>query len=212
MARRISEKQKKEIIEDFNNKKTIDEISKKFNFTKLTISRHLKKNLGEEKYSELIKISKLVKESYYSKKISDQSNSEVIDLAISSEKDSFNENQFIEIAPLDYEVDNQPQKDLSSLSIEEADLPKIVYIIVDKKIELEPKPLKDFIEWNFLSEEELSRLTIEIFVDLKIAKRSITKEQKVIKVPNSDVFRIAAPFLLNKGISRLVGSGFLIAL
>jgi len=212
LARRISEKQKKEIIEDFNNKKTIDEISKKFNFTKLTISRHLKKNLGEKRYSELIKISKLVKESYYSKKISDQSNSKVIDLATSSEKDSFNENQFIEIAPLDYEVDNQPQKDLSSLSIEEADLPKIVYIIVDKKIELEPKPLKDFIEWNFLSEEELSRLTIEIFVDLKIAKRSITKEQKVIKVPNSDVFRIAAPFLLNKGISRLVGSGFLIAL
>ena len=212
MARRISEKQKKEIIEDFNNKKTIDEISKKFNFTKLTISRHLKKNLGEKRYSELIKISKLVKESYYSKKISDQSNSKVIDLAISSEKDSFNENQFIEIAPLDYEVDNQPQKDLSSLSIEEADLPKIVYIIVDKKIELEPKPLKDFIEWNFLSEEELARLTIEIFVDLKIAKRSITKEQKVIKVPNSDVFRIAAPFLLNKGISRLVGSGLLIAL
>ena len=212
MARRISEKQKKEIIEEFNNKKTIDEISKKFNFTKLTISRHLKKNLGEKRYSELIKISKLVKESYYSKKISDQSNSKVIDLAISSEKDSFNENQFIEIAPLDYEVDNQPQKDLSSLSIEEADLPKIVYIIVDKKIELEPKPLKDFIEWNFLSEEELARLTIEIFVDLKIAKRSITKEQKVIKVPNSDVFRIAAPFLLNKGISRLVGSGLLIAL
>ena len=212
MARRISEKQKKEIIEDFNNNKTIDEISKKFNFTKLTISRHLKKNLGEKRYSELIKISKLVKESYYSKKISDQSNSKVIDLAISSEKDSFNENQFIEIAPLDYEVDNQPQKDLSSLSIEEADLPKIVYIIVDKKIELEPKPLKDFIEWNFLSEEELARLTIEIFVDLKIAKRSITKEQKVIKVPNSDVFRIAAPFLLNKGISRLVGSGLLIAL
>ena len=212
MARRISEKQKKEIIEDFNNKKSIDEISKKFNFTKLTISRHLKKNLGEKKYYELIKISKLVKESYYSKNISDQSNSEVKDLEISSEKDSFNENQFIEIAPLDYEVDNQPQKDLSSLSIEEADLPKIVYIIVDKKIELEPKPLKDFIEWNFLSEEELSRLTIEIFVDLKIAKRSITKEQKVIKVPNSDVFRIAAPFLLNKGISRLVGSGFLIAL
>ena len=212
MARRISEKQKKEIIEDFNNKKSIDEISKKFNFTKLTISRHLKKNLGEKRYSELIKISKLVKESYYSKKISDQSNSKVIDLATSSEKDSFNENQFIEIAPLDYEVDNQPQKDLSSLSIEEADLPKIVYIIVDKKIELEPKPLKDFIEWNFLSEEELARLTIEIFVDLKIAKRSITKEQKVIKVPNSDVFRIAAPFLLNKGISRLVGSGLLIAL
>ena len=75
MAKRISEKQKIEILEDFINKKTIDEISKKFNFTKLTISRNLKKSLGDEKYFQLINISKTVKNSVGTKQISDQINS-----------------------------------------------------------------------------------------------------------------------------------------
>ena len=38
------------------------------------------------------------------------------------------------------------------------------------------------------------------------------KEQKVIKVPNSNVFKIVAPILLSRGISRLVNADKLIAL
>ena len=85
-------------------------------------------------------------------------------------------------------------------------------MIVDKKIELEIKYLKDYPDWQFLSQEELERKTIEIFDDLKDAKKFCNKEQKVIKVPNTDVFRIAAPILLSKGISRIVNSKKLIAL
>ena len=62
MAKRISEEQKKEILQDFVNNKTIEEISEKFNFTKLTISRNLKKNLGEKKYFEIVKTNKQIKE------------------------------------------------------------------------------------------------------------------------------------------------------
>ena len=54
--------------------------------------------------------------------------------------------------------------------------------------------------------------TIEIFFDLNLAKRSCKKEQKVLKVPNTDVFRIASPILLSKGISRIVCPENLIAL
>ena len=117
-----------------------------------------------------------------------------------------------EIAPLDLEIENVPQRDLSSVPIDEVDFPKIVYMIVDNQIELETKLLKEYAVWNFLPEEDLNRKTIEIFFDLKVAKRFSTKEQKVIKVPNSDVFRIAAPILLSKGISRIVSSEMLIAL
>ena len=85
-------------------------------------------------------------------------------------------------------------------------------MVVDKKIELEIKLLKDFPEWEFLSHEDLNRKTIEIFLDLNLAKRSCNKEQKVLKVPNTDVFRIAAPVLLEKGISRIVCAEILIAL
>ena len=85
-------------------------------------------------------------------------------------------------------------------------------MVVDNKIELEVKLLKDFPDWQFLSENELNRKTIEIFFDLKIAKRHCKKEQKVIKVPNTEVFKVAAPFLLSRGISRIISSEKLIAL
>ena len=51
------------LLEDFLNKKTIKDISEKFNFTKVTISRNLKKSLGEKKYFELINNLKSEKES-----------------------------------------------------------------------------------------------------------------------------------------------------
>ena len=54
----------------------------------------------------------------------------------------------MEIAPLDYEINNETQKDLSSISISEIDFPKIVYMIVDKKIELEIKLLKIILNGN----------------------------------------------------------------
>ena len=88
----------------------------------------------------------------------------------------------------------------------------MVYMIVDKKIELEIKLLRDFPEWSFLPPDDLNRKTIEIHFDLKTAKRFCNKEQKVIKVPNTNIFKIAAPFLIQKGISRIVGADKLIAL
>ena len=127
-------------------------------------------------------------------------------------EESLSENSFMEIAPIDYEIDNANQKDLSSVSINEVDLPKIVYMVVDKKIELEPKLLKEYAEWNFLSEKDLNRQTIEIYFELKIAKRFCSKDQKVIKVPNSEVFKITAPILISRGISRIVSTDLLIAL
>ena len=121
-------------------------------------------------------------------------------------------NQLIEIAPLDYQIENVIQKDLSSVPISEVDLPKTVFMVVDKKIELETKYLKDYPDWEFLSQDELNRITIQIFEDLKNAKRICTKDQKVIKVPNTNVFRIVAPLLVSRGISRIVTEDKLIAL
>ena len=72
--------------------------------------------------------------------------------------------------------------------------------------------LKDFPEWEFLPKDDLNRKTLEIFFDLKLAKRSCNKEQKVLKVPNTDVFRIVSPILISRGISRIVSDEKLIAL
>ncbi len=214
MAKRISDKERKEIIDDFINKKSLEEISKRFNFTKLTISRNLKKSLGEDRFNEINKINKIeTKRGLDPQNLDELSNSDSnIDGFKELSNDLFPENNFLEIAPLNLEIDVEKQKDLSSISIKEVDLPKVVYMVVDKQVELETRLLKDYVEWNFLPEKDLSRNTIEIFYDLKTAKRSSKKDQRVIKVPNSDVFKIAAPILLSRGISRIVSSEVLIAL
>ena len=216
MAKRISEKEKKDILNEFINNKTLEEISEKFNFTKITIKRHLKKGLGDEKYNELRKkIIKKEKKNTNTQVIDNKklSNSHINRLSSESlSKDLYSKNDFIEITPLNLEIDNSSQKDLSSFPINDVVLPKVVYVIVNNQVELETKLLKEYVEWNFLSDEDLSRNTIEIFYDLKVAKRSSKKDQRVIKVPNSNVFKITAPILKLRGISRIVSSELLIAL
>ena len=214
MPKRISEKQIKEIIDAFINNQSLEEISEKFNFTKLTISKHLKTNLGEEKFIAINKLNKTEKRSSNPNEFDDTNvlDNQVDESSQEFSQNIFPENTFLEIAPLNLEIETAPQKDLSSVSINEVELPKVVYMIVGKQVELETKFLKEYVEWNFLSEKDLSRKTIEIFFDLKSAKRSSKKEQRVIKVPNSDVFKITAPILLSRGISRIVSSEVLIAL
>ncbi len=200
----------------------IDQISKQFNCTKVTISRNLKNNLGEVTYKELLADNKLTKNkkqktNYSANKRSkvSQKTSKVYSKKIPNEnleEEIFKMSEFVEITPLNYDVENKSQKDLSSIPISEVDFPKTVFMIVDRKVELEIKYLKDYPEWQFLSEEELKRKTIEIYYDLKIAKGFCGKEQKVIKVPNTAVFKKVAPILLSRGISRIVSSDNLISL
>ena len=202
MAKRLTEKQKSEIAENFKNCKTIEALSDEFNCTILTITRNLKKNLGEVIFKELVKKNK----------ISDEfNNAQTFDVN-KSENNNFSTEEFIEISPLHFDLENFPRKELSSIPLHEVDFPKVVFMIVDKNIELEIKLLKDYPEWEFLPNEDLKRKTIEIYFDLKLAKRACSKEHKVIKVPNTDVFRIVSPILISRGISRIVSADKLIAL
>tara|TARA_A100001035_G_scaffold127010_1_gene99914 strand:- start:651 stop:1334 length:684 start_codon:yes stop_codon:yes gene_type:complete len=227
LTKRLTDNQKKEILKSFKSGMAIDFLSQKYSCTNSTIIRNIKKNLGELEFKELSKKSKSSKgkpetnknQTVNNQKINfvnedlnkDLKNPEVQnDNVTSSNFDLID--SFFEIPPIDYEIDNSSRKELSSVSIKEVDFPKIVYMIVGKKIELETKFLKDFPEWEFLPNDDLNRKTIEIFFDLNLAKRSCKKDQKVIKVPNTDVFRIAAPVLIAKGISRIVCPENLIAL
>jgi len=227
LTKRLTEKQKEEILISFRSGEEIVTLSKKYNCSNATIIRNLKKNLGESKYKELFNKSKVLKKNSTTKKNQNidlvETNSNNEDFKNDSNESKFsNENitasnfaqndSFFEIPPIDYEMDNSSRKELSSIPISEVDFPKVVYMIVNKKIELEIKILKDFPEWEFLPNDDLNRKTIEIFFDLNLAKRSCNKEQKVLKVPNTNVFKIAAPVLISKGISRIVCAENLIAL
>ena len=218
MAKRLTNKQKEQLIQFFKEGKNIEFLSEKFECTKLTIVRNLKKNLGEKGYKELVENRNIAKEDS-NHEINNElmKNSSIFNVKNTNEDESIkdystDESTFFEIAPLDYEIENLPRKELSSVPISEIDFPKIVYMIVDNKIELKTKYLKDYPDWQFLPIDDLNRKTIEIYSDMKTAKRLCGKEQKVIKVPNTKVFEIVAPILLSRGISRIVSDDLLIAL
>ena len=58
MAKRLTEKEKYEILKSFKSGKSIDLLSEDYNCNKLTITRNLKKSLGELQYKELINKNK----------------------------------------------------------------------------------------------------------------------------------------------------------
>ena len=223
MSKRLSDIQKKEIIQRFINGESLDLLSERFGYTKLTISRNIKKSIGLDLFNNLNKKSSSKED--LSENLSHDLVLPVKEnnfLDINSNKDSinqsFSENQFLqsssfmELVPIDLDIDNSTRKDCSSIPIEEIDFPEIVYMIVDKKIELEIKLLKDYPEWHFLPEEDLQIKTIEIYFDLKVAKRDCKKDQKVIKVPNTNVFKIASKIMVSRGIKRIISDKQLISL
>ena len=202
MAKRLTLKQKEEIIKSFQEGETVEFLSQKLNFSKLTIIRHLKKNLGESKFKQFIEVNKSLnlhaknKENNIKKNLQgnlDEFNpTENFSKGIKDNKvdaEFSTDSSFFEIVPLVHEIDNSSQKDLSSIPIADMNFPKTV-----------------------LSEEELSRKTIEIHNDIKVAKSRCNKEQKVLKVSNTKIFKLVAPFLISKGISRIVATDNLIAL
>ena len=225
MKKKVSDTQKKQIKELFLKGDSIHEIANSFEFSIQTITRQLKILIGEDEFKKLKKNisvekkNKIISEKYIEQDdLDDQSknifedNHEEIDNKNINFNEYSQEQTFFEILPVMDGVNLDKQKELSSVPISDIDFPKIVYMIVDKKIELEIKLLKDYPDWEFLPAEDLNRKTIEIYFDLKVAKRACNKEQRVIKVPNTDVFRITAPILLSRGISRIVSDDKLIAL
>ena len=224
MAKRLSENQKQEIIKNFINGKNVLQLAVEYGCTKLTISRNIQKVIGEKEFKKLTKENNTnVKDNSEGQKEknnsikkfnkSDFGNLEqnLLDKQ-NVHKEDFVSQSFVEITPLNFDIDNQPQKEVSSKPIDSINLPNIVYLIIDKKIELNIKLLKEYPEWQFLPQEDLNRKTIQIYSDLKIAKKICSSDQKVIKIPNSNIFKLVAPFLIQRGISRIISNEELIAL
>ena len=58
MAKRLSKQQISEIIRNFKKGSSIEALCENFSTTKSTITRNLKKNIGEELFNELVKKNK----------------------------------------------------------------------------------------------------------------------------------------------------------
>ena len=210
MPKKVSDSEKEKIVESFLKGLNVREISKEYNFSEITINRQLKRILGVKKFDEIKELN-----SRQNKNISKiESFNYDQEESLKQRKDSLDKNEetFFELVPIIDGIELEKQKDLSSQPLKDSTLPKVVYMLVDKKIELIPKSLGDYPQWRFLHEEDLNRKTIEIFSDIKNAKRDCKKEEKVIKVPNPNIFNLVAPILVAKGITRIIIEDDLISL
>jgi hypothetical protein len=94
----------------------------------------------------------------------------------------------------------------------DAPLPASVYMLVDKTVELQAKPLKDFPELGQLPDGEEERQALMVFANPRQAKRHCGRTQRVIKVPDTRILERTAPYLIAQGISRVVMEGSLYSL
>ena len=114
MTKRLTEKQKEEIVESFKSGLDIDALAQKNSCTNLTIIRNLKKNLGELLYNELIKKSKS-----------------------SKEKSKTNKNKVNDLQEINFDNDdlNNNINDLKVLNVNIAVLTQQLYEILKKILE-----------------------------------------------------------------------------
>ena len=91
-------------------------------------------------------------------------------------------------------------------------LPGSVYMLVDKVVELDARPLRDFPELGPLDTVYQDRQGLFLFANPRAAKRQCGRSQRVIKVPDTTVFERTSSYLLKRGITRLVMEGTVVAL
>jgi hypothetical protein len=91
-------------------------------------------------------------------------------------------------------------------------LPDSVYMLVDKVVELDARPLRDFPELGPLDTADQDRQGLFLFANPRAAKRQCGRSQRVIKVPDTAVFERTSSYLLKRGITRLVMESTVVAL
>ena len=224
ISRRLTKIQKTEILEAYKAGYNSNSLAEKYSCTTSTILRIVKTLLSDVEY-KLLKEERS-KSSNKQGKSFDYQNLKEKDLSIESDEDSEdpeieqistlsldNNNHFELIAPLlsQFGVDEvKPKSDYEILDFRS--LPESVYMIVDKKVELDYQLISDLPEWSFLPENELKRYAIVLFSNQRSAKRSCLKNQRVIKIPNTDIFKLSKSYLISKGITRLILEDTIMAL
>jgi hypothetical protein len=136
---------------------------------------------------------------------SDISDSEISDLEIESNSD------FIAFAPLAVTANLSDSSPCVSKPLVASELPASLYLLVDREVELKGTPVKDFTELGLIASEEEDLQAIALFINPRQAKRQCGRSQRVIKVPDSSLLELTAPYILAQGISRIVLEGALYA-
>jgi len=120
--------------------------------------------------------------------------------------------EFHEVAVLPVDLPQVNTQQVQCLPFEAGVLPESVYMLVDKTVELDPRPLSEFPELGVADAEDQDRQALCLFTSPRTAKRQCGRSQRVIKVPDTQVFTITTRHLVARGITRLLVEGSLYAL
>jgi transposase-like protein len=119
----------------------------------------------------------------------------------------------------DDEDDDGDDRDLPAIHLEaqagmtirpfqEATLPRVCYLVIDRSAELVAPPLREFAELGSLSAQEADVKTLPVFDNHRVAKRfSNSRTHRVIKVPDSQIVNKTVQYLVAKGITRMLLDG-----
>ncbi|MFM7170769.1 MAG: helix-turn-helix domain-containing protein, partial [Cyanobium sp.] len=118
--------------------------------------------------------------------------------------------EFHAVAVLPIAVDDQ--REIQAAPWSPAVLPPCAYLLVDKTVELQARPLAEMPELGLLPTDEQDRQALVLFTNPRQAKRHCGRTQRVIKLPDPALLGRTAPYLQAQGISRVVIEGALYAL
>ena len=131
------------------------------------------------------------------------------------DNETFNQdddNVFHEIAVLPVDLPEVTTQQVVCRPFASELVPDSVYMLVDKTVELDPRPLSEFPELGFIDPSEQERQALCLYASPRAAKRQCGRSQRVIKVPDTQVFEQTSSYLLARGITHLVVVGSLFAL
>ena len=134
------------------------------------------------------------------------------DVDTEDEDDSSAADVFTELVPLAGVADMGGHSAVAVKPFAPDLLPTSAYMLVDKVVELDARPLRDFPDIGALDDAELELQGICLFASPRAAKRQCGRSQRVIKVPDTGVFGLTSNYLLARGITRLVMDGSVMAL
>lgn len=115
--------------------------------------------------------------------------------------------------PLEVPPSLHVQQFMQVLPLSQASIPRVCYLVVDRSAELVLRPLKDFGDMGQVPPGRDQVLTLPIFDNPRVAKRfANARTERVIKIPDSQVFHKTADKLRSKGITYLYIDGQLYSL
>ena len=229
-ASRLNDSQKQEVVLRYQAGETAAALAEAFSCSANTVSRTIKAAIGLEAYGAIkdLRIAGSAVKAIVKPEIAqDQVELELIPpaaFAVTSEEEDYGKeeleineleiesnNDFIAFAPLAVTANLSDSSPCVSRPLVASELPASLYLLVDREVELKGTPVKDFTELGLIASEEEELQAIALFINPRQAKRQCGRSQRVIKVPDSSLLELTAPYILAQGISRIVLEGALYA-